>query len=149
MKHLTSVSELSREEALQILDTSDEMSLVNQRQIRKLPTLRGKTVANLFYEDSTRTKLSFEAARQISERMDVPLHPIYTYYWSAISKEELEGLREWILTGKYEDDKLIVKLKPQKRSLELIGVPHKEVKKEDWNDQWNPKRIKRTSTKDR
>ncbi len=62
MKHLTSISELSRVDALQILDTADQMALVNQRQVRKLPTLRGKTVANLFYEDSTRTKLSFEIA---------------------------------------------------------------------------------------
>lgn len=67
MKHLTSISDLSRDEALQVLDTADEMALVNQREIRKLPTLRGKTVASLFYEDSTRTKLSFEiAAKRLS-----------------------------------------------------------------------------------
>jgi len=77
-----------------------------------------------------KTKLSFDAARQISERMELALHPIYTYYWNAINKEELLKLREWILSGKLEDDKLILKLKPQKRSLELIGVGHKEIKKE-------------------
>lgn len=76
------------------------------------------------------TKMSFEAAKQISERMEIPLHPIYTYYWTAISKNELFELRNWVLSGKYESDKLIIRLKPQKRSLELIGVPHKEVQKE-------------------
>ncbi|MFA6073512.1 MAG: DNA polymerase II large subunit [Candidatus Woesearchaeota archaeon] len=77
-----------------------------------------------------KTKLSFDAARQISERMEVSLHPMYTFYWTAITKQELLEFREWILSGKYEEEKLILKLKPQKRSLELLGVPHKEIKKE-------------------
>lgn len=77
-----------------------------------------------------KTKMSFEAARQISERMEIPLHPIYTYYWTALTKEELLALRNWILSGKQEDEKLILKLKPEKRYLELVGLPHKEVQKE-------------------
>ena len=67
MKHLVSVSDLSREAAIAILDTSLEMSEVNDRDIKKLPTLRGKTVVNLFFEDSTRTRISFEvAAKRLS-----------------------------------------------------------------------------------
>ncbi len=62
MRHLLSTAELSRSEALQILDTAEEMSAVSGRQVKKLPTLRGRTVVNLFYEDSTRTRISFEAA---------------------------------------------------------------------------------------
>jgi DNA polymerase II large subunit len=77
-----------------------------------------------------KTKLSFDAARQISERMEIPLHPIFTFYWTALTKDEIKEFREWILTGKLEEEKLVLKLKPQKRSLELLGVPHKEVQKE-------------------
>jgi aspartate carbamoyltransferase catalytic subunit len=67
VKHLVSVADLSREAAIAILDTSLEMSEVNERDIKKLPTLRGKTVVNLFFEDSTRTRISFEvAAKRLS-----------------------------------------------------------------------------------
>tara|TARA_B110000977_G_scaffold33950_1_gene45243 strand:- start:346 stop:1281 length:936 start_codon:yes stop_codon:yes gene_type:complete len=62
MKHLLGTEELSRVDALRILDTADEFSAVANRQVPKLPTLRGVTMANLFFEDSTRTRLSFEAA---------------------------------------------------------------------------------------
>jgi aspartate carbamoyltransferase catalytic subunit len=61
-RHLLSAGDLSREDALLILDTAEELASVADRPIRKLPTLRGRTVVNLFYEDSTRTRISFEAA---------------------------------------------------------------------------------------
>jgi aspartate carbamoyltransferase catalytic subunit len=62
VKHLLSSAQLSRDEAVGILDTTLDMAEVRTRAIKKLPTLRGKTVANVFFEDSTRTRLSFEAA---------------------------------------------------------------------------------------
>jgi len=62
MRHLLSTRDLSREEAIQILDVAEDMAAVQSREVRKLPTLRGKTVVNLFFEDSTRTRISFEAA---------------------------------------------------------------------------------------
>ncbi|HLS24868.1 MAG TPA: aspartate carbamoyltransferase catalytic subunit [Beutenbergiaceae bacterium] len=62
MRHLLSAGDLSRTEAIDILDTAETMSATQQRQIKKLPTLRGMTVVNLFLEDSTRTRISFEAA---------------------------------------------------------------------------------------
>jgi aspartate carbamoyltransferase catalytic subunit len=61
-RHLISAADLSREDALLILDTAEELASVAERPIKKLPTLRGRTVVNLFYEDSTRTRISFEAA---------------------------------------------------------------------------------------
>ena len=61
-RHLISAGDLSREETVLILDTAAELASVAGRPIRKLPTLRGMTVVNLFYEDSTRTRTSFEAA---------------------------------------------------------------------------------------
>ncbi|MBS5826412.1 MULTISPECIES: aspartate carbamoyltransferase catalytic subunit [Actinomycetaceae] len=62
MKHLISISDLSQDEAIRILDVAEAMAATQSRAIKKLPTLRGKTVINLFFEDSTRTRLSFEAA---------------------------------------------------------------------------------------
>jgi aspartate carbamoyltransferase catalytic subunit len=61
-RHLLSTTDLSRDDALLILDTAEELAQVADRPIRKLPTLRGRTVVNLFFEDSTRTRISFEAA---------------------------------------------------------------------------------------
>ena len=61
-RHLISAGDLSRADAILILDTAEELASVDGRPIRKLPTLRGMTVVNLFYEDSTRTRTSFEAA---------------------------------------------------------------------------------------
>jgi aspartate carbamoyltransferase catalytic subunit len=61
-RHLISAADLSRDDALLILDTADELARMADRPIKKLPTLRGRTVVNLFFEDSTRTRISFEAA---------------------------------------------------------------------------------------
>jgi aspartate carbamoyltransferase catalytic subunit len=62
MKHLLDTASLSREDAIGILDIAEEMTQVSEREVKKLPVLRGRTVVNLFFEDSTRTRLSFEAA---------------------------------------------------------------------------------------
>lgn len=62
MRHLLSTADLSHHEAVHLLDTAEQMAATQQREIKKLPTLRGRTVVNLFYEDSTRTRISFEAA---------------------------------------------------------------------------------------
>ncbi|WP_166984639.1 aspartate carbamoyltransferase catalytic subunit [Canibacter zhoujuaniae] len=62
MRHLLHTAELSREEAITLLDIAEDMADTQQREVKKLPTLRGKTVVNLFFEDSTRTRISFEAA---------------------------------------------------------------------------------------
>jgi aspartate carbamoyltransferase catalytic subunit len=61
-RHLLSSADLTKDDALQILDTAAELSSLVDRPIKKLPTLRGRTVVNLFFEDSTRTRISFEAA---------------------------------------------------------------------------------------
>ena len=62
MRHLLDTKTLSRDDALLLLDVAEDMRDTQSREIKKLPTLRGKTVVNLFYEDSTRTRISFEAA---------------------------------------------------------------------------------------
>jgi aspartate carbamoyltransferase catalytic subunit len=66
-RHLLSTADLSFDDATLILDTALEMAAVSDRTVKKLPTLRGRTVVNLFFEDSTRTKTSFElAAKRLS-----------------------------------------------------------------------------------
>jgi aspartate carbamoyltransferase catalytic subunit len=62
IKHLRSAADLDAPTATLILDTAAEMAALAGREVKKLPTLRGRTVVNLFYEDSTRTRISFEAA---------------------------------------------------------------------------------------
>ena len=67
MRHLLSTKDLSRDEAVAVLDIAEDMADVANREVKKLPTLRGKTVVNLFFEDSTRTRVSFEvAAKRLS-----------------------------------------------------------------------------------
>ncbi len=67
MRHLLSTKDLSRDEAIALLDLAEDMANVADREVKKLPALRGKTVVNLFFEDSTRTRVSFElAAKRLS-----------------------------------------------------------------------------------
>jgi aspartate carbamoyltransferase catalytic subunit len=61
-KHLLSAADLSRDDAELILRTAAELRSLADRPIKKLPALRGRTIVNLFFEDSTRTRISFEAA---------------------------------------------------------------------------------------
>ena len=62
MRHLLSIADVSKAEAISILDTAHELARVSDGAVKKLPTLRGRTIVNLFAEDSTRTRISFEAA---------------------------------------------------------------------------------------
>jgi aspartate carbamoyltransferase catalytic subunit len=63
-KDLLGIADLARDEIQQVLDTADAMREIGERPIKKVPTLRGKTVVNLFYEPSTRTRTSFEIAEK-------------------------------------------------------------------------------------
>jgi aspartate carbamoyltransferase catalytic subunit len=66
-RHLLGLDGLSAEDLKRILDTAAGMKEISRRKIKKVPTLRGKTVVNLFFEPSTRTRTSFEiAAKRLS-----------------------------------------------------------------------------------
>jgi len=66
-KHIITMDDLTPEELVHILDTAESFAEINERRIKKLPTLRGRTVVNLFLEPSTRTRTSFEiAAKRLS-----------------------------------------------------------------------------------
>jgi aspartate carbamoyltransferase catalytic subunit len=62
MRHLLSMEDLGTDEILELLTTAESMHEVQRREVKKLPTLRGRTIVNLFFEDSTRTRSSFEIA---------------------------------------------------------------------------------------
>ena len=62
LQHLLSIEGLPREILIQILDTAESFAGVTEREVKKVPILRGKSVFNLFFEASTRTRVSFEAA---------------------------------------------------------------------------------------
>ena len=84
MKHLLSINDIDKDYAITILDTATEMARVSEGPVKKLPTLRGKTVVNLFAEDSTRTRISFEAA---AKRLSADVIN-FTAKGSSISKGE-------------------------------------------------------------
>jgi aspartate carbamoyltransferase catalytic subunit len=66
-RHLLTAAELSADDIRRVLDTAGHLAKVTDRAIKKVPTLRGRTVCNLFFEDSTRTRISFElAAKRLS-----------------------------------------------------------------------------------
>lgn len=84
MKHLLSVHDISASEAIAILDTAAHLETLTSGAVKKLPTLRGRTVVNLFFEDSTRTRLSFESA---AKRLSADVTN-FTAKGSSVSKGE-------------------------------------------------------------
>jgi aspartate carbamoyltransferase catalytic subunit len=91
-RHLISAGDLSRADALLILDTAEELAQLSDRPIKKLPTLRGRTVVNLFFEDSTRTRISFEAA---AKRLSAD---VITFSAKGSSVAKGESLKDTALT---------------------------------------------------
>ncbi|STD06553.1 Aspartate carbamoyltransferase [Dermatophilus congolensis] len=94
LPHLLDTEGLSRQTITTILDTAEEMAQVQQREVKKLPALRGRTIVNMFFEDSTRTRLSFDlAAKRLSADTMA-----FTAKGSSTSKGE--SLRDTVLTLK-------------------------------------------------
>jgi aspartate carbamoyltransferase catalytic subunit len=92
VKHLLSIADLSREQILDLLDTAVQMHEVQHREVKKLPTLRGRTIVNFFFEDSTRTRSSFELAGKWLSADTINL----SGKGSSISKGE--SLRDTVMT---------------------------------------------------
>lgn len=91
-KHLLSAADLNRDEAILVLDTAAQLAQVADRPVKKLPTLRGRTVVNLFFEDSTRTRISFEAA---AKRLSAD---VITFNAKGSSVSKGESLKDTALT---------------------------------------------------
>lgn len=92
MKHLLSTQDLSLDEIVALLETADHMAEINSRAVAKVPALRGRTVASVFFEDSTRTRLSFESA---AKRLSADT---MTFSASTSSVNKGESLRDTIET---------------------------------------------------
>ena len=116
-RHLISAADLTRDDALAILDTADELARVADRPIKKLPTLRGRTVVNLFFEDSTRTRISFEAA---AKRLSADVIN-FSAKGSSVSKGE--SLKDTALTLEAMGADAVVIRHP------MSGAPHRLA---DW-----------------
>jgi len=88
VRHLLGTRDLDRDTAVGVLDVAEDMAEVASRQVPKLPTLRGRTVVNLFFEDSTRTRISFEAA---AKRLGAD---VITFSAKGSSVSKGEGLKD-------------------------------------------------------
>jgi aspartate carbamoyltransferase catalytic subunit len=92
IKHLLSINQLKPEDVTKILDTAESFREVGTRVIKKVPALRGRTVVNLFYENSTRTRISFElAAKRLSA-------DVINFTTSSSSVSKGESLKDTALT---------------------------------------------------
>ena len=90
--HLLSIHDVSAQEIVRILDTAESFREVGTRVIKKVPALRGRTVVNLFYENSTRTRISFElAAKRLSA-------DVINFSTSGSSVSKGESLKDTALT---------------------------------------------------
>jgi aspartate carbamoyltransferase catalytic subunit len=92
IRHLLSAADLDAATATQVLDTAGELAGLAGRSVKKLPTLRGRTMVNLFYEDSTRTRISFEAA---AKRLSAD---VITFSAKGSSVSKGESLKDTALT---------------------------------------------------
>lgn len=119
MKHLLSIDDLDVDSLTAMLDLSEQFVAVNQRDIPKVPALRGKVVASLFYEESTRTRLSFETA---AKRLSCD---VMTFSVAQSSVKKGESLRDTVQTIAAMGIDAIVVRHP------AAGAPHRIV---DWID---------------
>jgi aspartate carbamoyltransferase catalytic subunit len=103
-RHLLSIRDLERDDVERILDTSRRLAASIDRELKKLPTLRGRTVVNLFYESSTRTLSSFELA---AKRLSADTMSIRS---TGSSVDKGESLKDTALTiAAYEPDVIVVR----------------------------------------
>ena len=117
-KHLLGIADLSPEEILLVLDTAEAMQEIARRPIKKVPTLRGRTVVNLFFEPSTRTRTSFEVAEKRVTDSLMPLYPALEQ-----TMDQLEALYDrdgdivGVATGYHDLDGILLGLQPSTLSI--------------------------------
>ena len=104
MRHLLAIDQLSREEIEAILDRAESFAEVGRRDIKKVPTLRGRTIVSLFYEASTRTSSSFELA---AKRLSADVVSVKS---AGSSVDKGESLRDTIATlSAYEPEAIVIR----------------------------------------
>ena len=104
MRHLLSIADLDRADIERILDRAAAFEQIADREVKKVPALRGRTVLNLFYEASTRTRSSFElAAKRLSA-------DVVNFAASGSSVEKGESLKDTVLTlGAHSPDSIVIR----------------------------------------
>ena len=115
MRHLLTIDELSREEIEAILDRAESFAEVGRRDIKKVPTLRGRTVVSLFYESSTRTSSSFELA---AKRLSADLVSVKA---AGSSVDKGESLKDTVATLSAYDPAAIVIRHPHAGAAHLVA----------------------------
>ena len=115
MKHLLSIEQLSREEIESILDRAESFAEVGRRDIKKVPTLRGRTVVSLFYESSTRTSSSFDLA---AKRLSADLVSVKA---AGSSVDKGESLKDTVATLSAYDPAAIVIRSPHVGAAALVA----------------------------
>ncbi|NDH36518.1 MAG: hypothetical protein EBX76_00820 [Acidimicrobiia bacterium] len=118
MKHLRSIPELGADGLTRLLELTNHMVEVNRRPVPKVPALRGRTVVSLFFEDSTRTRLSFEtAAKRLSA-------DTMTFSVSTSSVNKGESLRDTVETiTMLPSDAVVMHPGPMNRGVEMLIDP--------------------------
>jgi aspartate carbamoyltransferase catalytic subunit len=115
MKHLLGVEELRREEIERVLDRAESFAEVGRRDIKKVPTLRGRTIVNLFYEASTRTLSSFELA---AKRLSADVVSVKS---AGSSVDKGESLKDTVATLSAYDPAAIVIRSPHAGAADLVA----------------------------
>ena len=115
MRHLLSIEQLIREEIEAILDRAESFAEVGRRDIKKVPTLRGRTVVSLFYESSTRTSSSFELA---AKRLSADLVSVKA---AGSSVDKGESLKDTVATLSAYDPAAIVIRHPHAGAAQLVA----------------------------
>lgn len=115
MRHLLGIEQLSREEIEAILDRAESFAEVGRRDIKKVPTLRGRTVVTLFYESSTRTSSSFELA---AKRLSADLVSVKA---AGSSVDKGESLKDTVATLSAYDPAAIVIRHPHAGAAQLVA----------------------------
>jgi aspartate carbamoyltransferase catalytic subunit len=115
MKHLLGVDRLSREQIERVLDRAESFAEVGRRDIKKVPTLRGRTIVNLFYEASTRTLSSFELA---AKRLSADVVSVKS---AGSSVDKGESLKDTVATLSAYDPAAIVIRSPHAGAADLVA----------------------------
>src|SRR5439155_7407554 len=103
-RHLLSIQDLTRDDVERLLATARSFDQATQRELKKLPTLRGRTVVNLFFESSTRTSSSFELA---AKRLSADVMSVKAI---GSSVDKGESLKDTALTlGAYDPDVIVLR----------------------------------------
>src|SRR4026209_2593842 len=115
MKHLLSIADLSRADIERVMTVAESFAEVVERDIKKVPTLRGRTILNLFYESSTRTSSSFELA---AKRLSADVVSIKS---SGSPRHTGESLKDTIATlGAYGPEAIVIR-SPHAGAADLVA----------------------------